>query len=89
MRMAIAAATLLVSATALLAPSINSAASARDVETGISEVSARGGVAYRGARGVRGPRTDGVGVRSGTTGVGVRDRVPNTTIMKLPRGVAR
>jgi hypothetical protein len=84
MRIVIAAATVLVSAAALLAPSIGSAASGRDVENGISELSARGGGAYRGARGFRGPRVDGVGVRAGTTGVGVRARIPGTTGITKP-----
>ena len=83
MRIAIAAATIFASA-ALLAPSISSAASARDVGNGISELSARGGVGYRGARGFRGPGVDGVGVRAGTTGVGVRARIPGATGITKP-----
>lgn len=81
MRIAIAAATVLVSATALLVPSINSAASARDVENGISELSARRGVAFgngvgigrgHGFRGTTMPTrtrrdTTGVGIPSGTS----------------------
>src|SRR5262249_33918688 len=85
MRMAIAAATVLVSAMALLVPSTS--VSARDVENGISELSARGGAGFRAPGGIRTPPTVGVGV--GTTGVGVRSKIPNTTIMKLPPGVAR
>ena len=85
MRMAIAA-TVLVSAMALLVPSTS--VSARDVENGISDLSARGGAGFRAPRAIRTPRgTVGVGV--GTTGVGVRAKVPNTTIMKPLPGVAR
>ena len=77
MRIAIAAASVFVLATVCLVPA--TPAAARDVENGISDLSARGGTAYRGARGVRGPRA-GVGVRA----VGVPASTvgaPTTTIV--------
>jgi hypothetical protein len=83
MRMTIALASVFVSATAFLAPSINSPAAARDLEPGISELSARGGARARAVHagpraGVRagGVRAGGVGaVRAGTVAA------PTTTVV--------